>query len=109
MRINDGRKDPTSQWAQDVTEQVKLRNRYLNVQPWDKSRIQLKVPEGKLDYINASPISLKDPRTGTETKYIVTQVSSSAKLQLSAESWLNEVLPGSQAVWHRSLLANDMA
>lgn len=53
---------------------MKLRNRYMNVQPWEKSRIRLKVQEGKSDYINASPISLRDPRSGTETHYIATQV-----------------------------------
>lgn len=35
------------------------RNRYGNVQPWDQSRIRLKVPIGGSDYVNASPISLK--------------------------------------------------
>ena len=30
--------------------------------------------EGKSDYINASPITLPDPRTGAETNYIATQV-----------------------------------
>ena len=31
--------------------------------------------EGKSDYINASPITLPDPRTGAETNFIATQVS----------------------------------
>jgi protein-tyrosine phosphatase len=35
------------------------RNRYGNVQPWDASRIKLKVPIDGSDYVNASPISLK--------------------------------------------------
>lgn len=45
------------------------------MQPWLKSRIHLRVPEGRSDYINASPITLPDPRTGAETNYIATQVS----------------------------------
>lgn len=49
-------------------------NRYGNVQPWEKSRIHLKVADGQSDYINASPISVRDPRTGVETKFIATQV-----------------------------------
>ena len=34
------------------------RNRYGNVQPWEQSRIKLKVPIDGSDYINASPIRL---------------------------------------------------
>ena len=75
LRIFQGRSDPNSKWAQDpLSPQVTKRNRYANVQPWLKSRIHLKVAEGSSDYINASPISLQDPRTGVETNYIATQV-----------------------------------
>ncbi len=35
------------------------RNRYNNVQPWDSSRVKLKVPIAGSDYVNASPIRLK--------------------------------------------------
>ena len=75
LRIHQGRLDPNSEWAQDIGPQVTKRNRYANVQPWSKSRVHLKVVEGNSDYINASPISLRDPRTGVETNYIATQVS----------------------------------
>lgn len=74
FRIAQGRNDPNSKWVQNVTLQARLRNRYMNVEPWEKSRIHLKVREGKCDYINASPISLRDPRSGVETNYIATQV-----------------------------------
>lgn len=74
LRVLQGRRDSTSQWVQDFSPQVTKRNRYGNVQPWENSRIHLKVAEGELDYINASPISLHDPLTGVETKYIATQV-----------------------------------
>ena len=36
--------------------------------------MHLRVPEGQCDYINASPISLKDSRTSTETTYVAAQV-----------------------------------
>lgn len=74
LRLEAGRKNPASKWAQDMSPQVKLRNRYLNVQPWEQSRIHLKVAEGKSDYINASPISLRDPSSGAETTFIAAQV-----------------------------------
>lgn len=73
FRVAEGRRDPTSRWVQDNTKQTRLRNRYLNVQPWDKSRIHLQVPEGESDYINASPIALTDPRTGAVFSYIAAQ------------------------------------
>ena len=74
IRIAQGRNDPESRWVQDSSAHVLQRNRYIGVQPWDKSRIHLRVTEGKSDYINASPISLQDPATGFETNYIATQV-----------------------------------
>lgn len=74
LRILQGRSDPSSQWVQDTSPHIIKRNRYGNVQPWDKSRVRLKVAEGTSDYINASPILLRDPRTGVETKFIATQV-----------------------------------
>ncbi|KAL8793991.1 MAG: hypothetical protein Q9195_003397 [Heterodermia aff. obscurata] len=71
LRLAEGRADSSSRWARDLTPQVNLRNRYLSLQPWANSRIHLKVAEGKLDYINASPISLTS--AARETTYIVTQ------------------------------------
>ncbi|KAL8708028.1 MAG: hypothetical protein Q9220_007024 [cf. Caloplaca sp. 1 TL-2023] len=73
LRVCEGRRDPNSRWAQDHSKQTRLRNRYLNVQPWEVSRIRLQVPAGDSDYINASPISLTDPRTGAVLSYIATQ------------------------------------
>lgn len=46
----------------------------MNVQAWANSRIHLKVPEGECDFINASPIILKDSATQEEARYIATQV-----------------------------------
>ena len=73
LRILQGRQDPASQWVQDHSPHIVKRNRYGNVQPWEKSRIHLKVPQGKSDYINASPIILRNPPTGVEMKFIATQ------------------------------------
>lgn len=73
LRILQGRSDPSSLWVQDTSPMIMKRNRYGNVQPWQKSRIHLKVAEGESDYINASPISLRDSQTGVETKFIATQ------------------------------------
>ncbi|MCJ1467965.1 hypothetical protein MMC07_006591 [Pseudocyphellaria aurata] len=80
LRIAQGRNDPKSKWVQEMTPQVRVRNRYVNVQPWAKSRIHLKVPEGKSDYINASPISLRDPLSGVETTFIAAQGPKSSGL-----------------------------
>lgn len=63
-----------SPWKLDRSSVVTSRNRYLNIQPWANSRIALKVPEGQCDYVNASPIVLKDSAGhGSEDKYIATQ------------------------------------
>lgn len=106
IRIAQGRNDPESEWLQDQSPQVIQRNRYLGVQPWDKSRIRLKVGEGMSDYINASPILLKDPTTGDETKYIATQVRC---FRSALVGKLTFPLAGSQEIEHEPFLANDMA
>jgi protein-tyrosine phosphatase len=52
---------------------VLRRNRYLNVEPFASNRVRLRVPDGVSDYINASPIVLKQSVSGTEKRYIATQ------------------------------------
>ena len=66
--------DQESQWAIDISPANRLKNRYLDVRPWQKQRIKLEVPEGTSDYINASPISLVSTVNSDERKYIATQV-----------------------------------
>ena len=66
--------DPTHKWALEASPEIRDRNRYLNVQAWAHSRIHLKVPEGECDFINASPIVLRDSETQEEARYIATQV-----------------------------------
>lgn len=66
--------DPAHPFALEGDPQVKARNRYVNVQAWANCRIHLRVAEGECDFINASPIILKDSVTGEERTYIATQV-----------------------------------
>jgi len=60
FRLQHGYIHPdTSPFRMDRSDTVVSRNRYGNIQPWDPSRVRLKMPIGGSDYINASPISLK--------------------------------------------------
>lgn len=72
-------KDPSHPYALEADPEVKARNRYLNVQAWANCRIHLRVPEGDCDFINASPITLRDTVTQEERKYIATQVGDSTR------------------------------
>ncbi|KAL5357876.1 protein-tyrosine phosphatase-like protein [Aspergillus floccosus] len=74
-RINEGSmaQDPSHRWALEDDPEVKARNRYMNVQAWANSRIHLRVPDGKCDFINASPIVLRDSLSQEERRYIATQ------------------------------------
>lgn len=63
-----------SQWARCVGEDVKDRNRYLNVDPFQSNRVRLKVPDGTSDYINASPVELRSSASDKVLRYIATQV-----------------------------------
>jgi len=38
---------------------LRVLDRYVNIQPWQNNRVRLRVPEGEVDYINASPIVLR--------------------------------------------------
>ncbi|ROW09865.1 hypothetical protein VPNG_06320 [Cytospora leucostoma] len=49
---------PDLKWARLTGDHIKKLDRYMNIQPWQNNRVKLKVPSGKLDYINASPIAL---------------------------------------------------
>ncbi|KAL4897022.1 protein-tyrosine phosphatase-like protein [Aspergillus ambiguus] len=74
-RITEGAmaQDPSHRWALEDDPEVKARNRYVNVQAWANSRIHLRVPDGQCDFINASPIVLKDSLSLEERRYIATQ------------------------------------
>ncbi|KAL5334032.1 protein-tyrosine phosphatase-like protein [Aspergillus crustosus] len=74
-RIMEGSQanDPSHRWALEADPEIRSRNRYANVQAWANSRIHLRVPEGECDFINASPIVLKDSVSLEERRYIATQ------------------------------------
>ncbi|KAI9888396.1 MAG: hypothetical protein M1814_000512 [Vezdaea aestivalis] len=64
---------PESEWYIESDLAVRLRNRYINIQPWAKNRIHLSVPANKCDYINASPILLRSRIDNRPHHYIATQ------------------------------------
>jgi protein tyrosine phosphatase len=71
---------PDFQWARVTGPHLKVLDRYLNIQPWHNNRIKLQVPEGHVDYINASPIVLTpspypgaDGRPRESDRYIAMQ------------------------------------
>jgi protein-tyrosine phosphatase len=49
------------------------RDRYSNIRVWSSNRVQLKVPEGMNDYINASPINMVSPWSDYSEQYVVMQ------------------------------------
>lgn len=61
------------------------RNRYANVEPYDKNRVKLKVPEGYSDYINASLIELTPTKSRTTMKFIATQVGTYVSCSILGE------------------------
>ncbi|KAI1409299.1 phosphatases II, partial [Hypoxylon sp. FL1857] len=52
---------PNFQFARVPAHETKTLDRYANIQPWANNRVKLQVPEGHVDYINASPIVLRSP------------------------------------------------
>ncbi|KAI1385536.1 phosphatases II [Hypoxylon trugodes] len=52
---------PNAQFARINSMEAKSLDRYANIQPWANNRVKLQVPDGQLDYINASPIVLHSP------------------------------------------------
>ncbi|KAG9192380.1 protein-tyrosine phosphatase [Alternaria panax] len=65
--------EEAAKWARCFGEDYAIRNRYINVDPYQSNRVHLEVPEGHFDYINASPIVLETTKSATELKYIATQ------------------------------------
>jgi protein-tyrosine phosphatase len=62
-----------SPWMRMKGDEIMMRNRYMNVDPYAGNRVRLNVPTGECDYINASPIVLS-ATSGREKRYIATQV-----------------------------------
>ncbi|KAI1743876.1 hypothetical protein F4680DRAFT_444572 [Xylaria scruposa] len=78
MRSQQGIQNPSPnfQFARVLSPETKILDRYANIQPWANNRVHLPVPEGKLDYINASPIvspSPLRPNTRPSFNYIAMQ------------------------------------
>ena len=53
-------------WARVTGSHLRVLDRYMNIQPWQNNRVKLNVPEGHVDYINASPIVM--PTTVSQDK-----------------------------------------
>ncbi|KAF3059260.1 Receptor-type tyrosine-protein phosphatase O [Daldinia childiae] len=67
---------PNFKFARVTTPETKILDRYANIQPWANNRVKLQVPDGQLDYINASPITLRsllDPQSKPPHHYIAMQ------------------------------------
>jgi protein-tyrosine phosphatase len=82
----------TSPFRMDKSDAVINRNRYGNVQPWDPSRVKLRIPIGGSDYINASPILLKSqastPSTRPDSTPSSTPDNSSSSIKLSEMKYI---------------------
>ncbi|KAH7029246.1 protein-tyrosine phosphatase-like protein [Microdochium trichocladiopsis] len=62
-RIVEGMRDhsPSGRFRSTLPLESKKLDRYQNIQPWTNNRVKLKVPNGCLDYINASPLKVSSP------------------------------------------------
>ncbi|KAJ4293000.1 tyrosine protein phosphatase 1 [Collariella sp. IMI 366227] len=49
---------PDFRWARVSGPHLRRLDRYMNIQPWHNNRVKLRVPDGHVDYVNASPIVL---------------------------------------------------
>lgn len=65
VRVSQGMRDDgqaDSRWTlyrhADTHERM---DRYVNIKPWAYNRVRLRVPEGEVDYVNASAITLSSP------------------------------------------------
>ncbi|KAK3385015.1 protein-tyrosine phosphatase-like protein [Podospora didyma] len=69
LLLSNDNPSPDYRWARVKGHHLKTLDRYLNIQPWHNNRIRLQVPEGHVDYINASPITLTpSPRHADDTR-----------------------------------------
>ncbi|OAA62923.1 protein-tyrosine phosphatase 2 [Cordyceps fumosorosea ARSEF 2679] len=69
--------EETMQWIVYQNENEQGRNvmdRYYNIRPWNHNRVKLNVPDGALDYVNASPVTVAATDEAAPTyKYIAMQ------------------------------------
>lgn len=59
---------PDFRWARVTGDHLRKLDRYMNIQPWQNNRIRLRVPAGKQDYINASPITLVSSASASQAQ-----------------------------------------
>ncbi|KKY30938.1 putative protein-tyrosine phosphatase 2 [Diaporthe ampelina] len=61
---------PDFKWARVTGDHLKKLDRYMNIQPWENNRVRLRVPPGRVDYVNASPITLSSttPQKASRTQ-----------------------------------------
>lgn len=97
-----------SRWHRITGNVPAQRNRYMNVDPFAANRVQLKVPEGHDDYINASPIELRATQRDAVKKYVATQVGSWTGKSDEGQHKIN-ALSGTQGQYSQPYLANDLA
>ncbi|OBT74191.1 hypothetical protein VF21_07031 [Pseudogymnoascus sp. 05NY08] len=72
-RAADGRTNEDSKWARCDADMTAGLDRFGDIFVWKNNRVKLQVPEEMNDYINASPITMKSPRTPLQSKYIAMQ------------------------------------
>jgi len=67
-RQHEGNRDPSplGRFRSALPLESRRLDRYQNIQPWTNNRVKLKVPEGCLDYVNASPIKVPSPLNAIE-------------------------------------------
>ena len=81
MRIAKGQPNhPNFEWSwgshkHPELEKPPLQDRYTNIKPWNHNRVKLNVPDGYLDYVNASSIVLNSPSDSSRPpfRYIAMQ------------------------------------
>ena len=62
-----------SKWARCDTEMTSGLDRFGDIFVWKNNRVKLHVPASMNDYINASPITMRSPRSSLQSKYIAMQ------------------------------------
>ncbi|KFX94522.1 hypothetical protein O988_06256 [Pseudogymnoascus sp. VKM F-3808] len=72
-RAAEGRTTEDSKWARCDADMTAGLDRFGDIFVWKNNRVKLHVPSEMNDYINASPITMKSPRTPLESKYIAMQ------------------------------------
>lgn len=74
QRPNSGHPAKWTLYRQTNAHERGQMDRYANIKPWSHNRVTLNVPEGELDYVNASPVGVPaSSEEITKYKYIAMQ------------------------------------